>query len=353
MNNRSRWQIGNLVFISLFLFVFLILNTVSAFAGPGGTTYQAKIIKPDGLPLEALSVNFKFSILNPAGSCVLYSETFSSVNMNSTGGLISFALGSGVKTYPTSSTTFEQVFSNITPNLSCDAGGPVNFTPGASDIRKIVMQFHDGSGWQTLPAMSINAVPYAMYANDSAKLSGLTATDFVQVSAVPTCTASEAIRYNGTAFSCVTVGSGGGGSVTSGSVITALGYTPADGASVTATIVTVVSVSSSVNSVSATVYSVSSTVNALSNTVSTLSNSVAASFATITSSQWITSGTTIFYPTGTVGIGTSNPTVALHVVGTNSVGPLSVQENRTGNNRTAFGIYKPDTGDTSQVQIGF
>lgn len=38
-----------------------------AFAGTGLTTYQAKIVKPDGYPLEANSVNFRFTILNPAG----------------------------------------------------------------------------------------------------------------------------------------------------------------------------------------------------------------------------------------------------------------------------------------------
>ncbi|AZZ36298.1 hypothetical protein CIK05_05670 [Bdellovibrio sp. qaytius] len=278
-----------------------------AYAGPGSTTYQAKIIAPNGQPLESSSVNFKFTVLNPAADCIVFAETFSSVNMHSSNGLISFSLGTGVKTYPSSSTTFEQVFSNITPSLSCNGVSPATYSPGASDTRKVVMQFHDGSGWQTLPAMSINAVPYAMYANDSDKLGGVSASAYVRKSSVPTCTAGEALFYNGTVFSCVTA-SGGGGSVTSGSVITALGYTPADGASVTANI----------SSVSATVFSVSSTVNSLSNSVSSLQTSVAASFAAMRSSQWSTSGTTISYVTGNVGIGTATPTVKLSVVDTST-----------------------------------
>ena len=164
---------------SIFIFVFVILNTIFAFAGPSRTTYQAKIIKPDGYPLESTNVNFKFTILDPAGSCVLYAETFSGVNMGSSAGLVSFALGTGVRVFPVVGSNFEQVFSNTTASLTCDSGGPATYSPSANDTRKIVMQFNDSSGWQTLPAMTINAVPYAMYANDALKFSGKDITEFV------------------------------------------------------------------------------------------------------------------------------------------------------------------------------
>ena len=274
------------------MFATFLLSVVNAFAGPSRATYQAKIVKPDGYPLEASSVNFKFTILDPAGTCILFSETYSNVNMNSTGGLVSFSLGSGVKTYPVSSPTFEDVFSNISSNLSCDAGGPPSYSPQSSDIRKIVMQFHDGSGWQTLPAMNINAVPYAMYATNAEKLGGVSATSFVQDSEIPTCPGGQALTYNGATFSCIV---SGGGAVSAAAVTSALGYTPADSASLT-------TVTTNVNSVSSTVFSVSSTVNALSNSVTSLSNSVAVSFAAITSSQWVTSGTTISYNLGNVNV---------------------------------------------------
>ena len=249
------------------MFATFLLSVVNAFAGPSRTTYQAKIVKPDGYPLEASSVNFKFTLLDPAGLCILYSETYSNVNMNSTGGLVSFSLGSGVKTYPVSSPTFEDVFSNITANMSCDAGGPPSYSPLSSDIRKIVMQFHDGNGWQTLPAMNINAVPYAMYATNAEKLGGVSATSFVQDSEIPTCPGGQALTYNGTMFSCIV---SGGGAVSAAAVTAALGYTPADSASFT-------TVASNVNSVSTTVYS-------LSTSFTSLSNSVAASFAAIAGS---------------------------------------------------------------------
>ena len=282
------------------LISFIFVNVVASysFAGPNRTTYQARIIKPDGYPLEAASVNFKFTILDPAGSCILFSETYSNVNMNSSGGMVSFALGSGVKSYPVSATTFEQVFSNITPTLSCDAGGPVSYSPLANDNRKIVMQFHDGSGWQTLPSMSINAVPYAMFANEAQKLNGKTDADFVQLSSLPvTCGVSEAIRFNGTSFSCLPVG-GASVAVTSGSVTTALGYTPADDAGLT-------TVSNNVASVSSTVYAVTSTVTGLTTSVTALTTyatQLSVSMGAIVSSQWVTSGTTISYPQGSISV---------------------------------------------------
>ena len=279
------------------LAVFIFLNMSLAFAGPSRTTYQAKIIKPDGYALEASNVNFKFTIMDPAGTCILYSETYNAVNMSSTGGMISFALGSGVKVYPVSATTFEQVFSNITPTLSCDAGGPPTYSPLSTDIRKIVMQFHDGNGWQTLPAMSINAVPYAMYANEAATLNGKTDADFVEVAGLATCLSTEALHYNGTSFSCVSTAS-----VSAAAVVAALGYTPATGASVTAIVSSLSTTDSTVASVSASVFSVSSTVSSLSNLVTSLENTVAASFVAMTSSQWATSGTTISYDLGSIAV---------------------------------------------------
>ena len=261
--------------------IFLIATLVVpfVFAGPGYTTYQAKIIKPDGYPLEASNVNFRFTILNPLGTCILYSENYSAVNMTGTGGVISFSLGSGVKLFPASATTFADVFSNITPALSCDVGGPGLYNPAANDARKIVMQFHDGNGWQTLPAMSINAVPYAMYANDASKLGGVSATSFVKRTEIQSCSSGEALFYNGTGFSCVTLGSGG--SVSAAAITAALGYTPVNGASLTAVSSDVSALTNYAANVSSTVFSVSSTVTSLENSFSSFQSTTAASFAAI------------------------------------------------------------------------
>lgn len=314
------------------VFVLALLNTVFAYAINGRTTYQARIIKPDGYPLQASSVNFRFTVLDQSGSCVMYVEDYAAINMTDTGGLISFPLGTGARTFPTSGTsqTFQNTFDNSITSFACQTMGIYN--PNPTDTRKIVMQFNDGNGWQTLPAMSINAVPYAMFAtraDDSRALNGKADTAFVEYSALNSlnCAADQAIKYNGVSFSCITVGTSST-PVTSSSVIAALGYTPAEGASFT-------SLDSTVNSVSSAVYSVSSTVNGLTNSVTSLSNSVAASFAAVTSSQWMASGTSIFYNSGSVGIGTSTPTSTLHVEGSaqlsseNSIAALLIRSGNT------------------------
>ncbi len=204
-----------------------------AFAMNGRTTYQAKIAKPNGYPLEAASVNFRFTVLDTVGSCILYVEDYAAINMMDTKGLISFSLGNGTRTFPTSGTsqTFQTIFDNSIPSFACQNAGI--YLPGPNDVRKIVMQFDDGTGWQTLPAMTINSVPYAMYANQSnnAKtLNNKSDTAFVEYTTLAAlgCQSDEALRFNGASFSCVSV------AASATSVIAALGYTPVQSVSATA-----------------------------------------------------------------------------------------------------------------------
>ncbi len=255
-------------------FYFLIFSLVVAanvFAAPGRTTYQARIVKPDGYPLEANNVAFRFTILDPTGSCVIYVENYAAVNMANSGGLISFSLGSGVRSYPSSATTITSVFDNSTTSYSCQSPGI--YTPVSTDNRKIVMQFNDGNGWQTLPAMAINAVPYAMYAGkseDSILLNGKADSSFVEYSTIPTCGASQALNFNGATFSCITAGGGGGASytVTSTDVTSALGYTPANPATLSSSFTTTASFST----VTAAVNSLTSSYTALAASVITSIN---------------------------------------------------------------------------------
>ena len=309
--------------LSFFTFLCIFAVSCPTLAMNGRTTYQAKIIKPDGSPLEASNVNFKFSVLDTTGSCVLYTETYSAVNMTSTKGLISFALGNGTRGFPAASATtavFSNVFDNSIISMPCETSGIYN--PATNDVRNIIMQFNDGSGWQTLPAMTINAVPYAMYAkksNDSRTLNGKDDTAFVENSTIAAlnCNSStHAITFNGVSFSCIAVGGGGG--LTSAAITTALGYTAANSA-------TVSTINTTLNTVSNVAFSVSSAVNTLTSAVNSLHSTVAASFSAVTSSQWVTSGTTINYMNGSVGIGTISPSARLHLTsGTTTVAPLKI-----------------------------
>jgi len=175
----------------------------------GRTTYQAKISKPDGYPLESVSVNFRFSVLDEAGTCILYIEDYAAVNMQSTGGLVSFALGSGVPTYPASATTqtFQSIFDNSS-SLPCQ--DTTTYAPASNHARRVVMQFNEGVGWQTLPAMRINAVPYSMYANvanNSKSLNNKADTSFVEYATLAglNCQPNEAIQFNGATFGCIPI----------------------------------------------------------------------------------------------------------------------------------------------------
>jgi len=226
---------------SILLFVGLIVLSASALAINGRTTYQAKIYKPDGQPLEAVSVNFRFTVLDPSSSCVLFVEDYAAVNMIGSGGLTSFSLGMGTRTYPASGpTTFAGVFDNSTPSFVCQTPGVYN--PISTDNRKVVMQFNEGSGWQTLPAMAINSVPYAMYsakAQNSTLFNGKADSAFVEVSTLAglNCQANEAIKFNGATFSCIAVGvssSGISSVTTSGTVLTTGGTASAPVISITA-----------------------------------------------------------------------------------------------------------------------
>lgn len=302
-----------------------LFTGLSAAASPLRTTYQARIVKPDGLPLQASNVSFRFTIYDPLATCVLYIEDFTAINMTDSSGLISFSLGSGVRAFPSSGTvaTFSNVFNNSTPSFSCQTAGIYN--PQANDIRRIAMQFNDGTGWQTLPSMTINAVPYAMYAlksDNSTLFNNKVDTAFVQYSSIPTCTASQALQYTGSGFLCVAAGGGStSATITASDITTALGYTPT-------------------NSVS-----FSTVTAAITSTI----NNLSASMSALTPSQWITSGTMISYSSGNVGIGTSTPVDKLQVMGvattTSGTGNLSLIPDYFGaayiQSYQGVGIFRP------------
>jgi trimeric autotransporter adhesin len=198
---------------SLSSFVAIIFCVSAALATPSTITFQSKIFKPDGKALEASAVSFRLSLTDSVGTCVVYQEDFVNRNMTSSKGLINLSLGGGAKVFPVGPFTLFDAFNNYNnPTVSCLSGGTVN--PGANDIRKLVVQFNDGSGWQTVPAMEINANPFAMQAMSAQRLGDYPATDYLRTAVMPTCVGGEALHFNGTSFTCIIVG-GGSGTVTS------------------------------------------------------------------------------------------------------------------------------------------
>lgn len=185
-------------------------------AAPNNTTFQTRITTPSGQPLEASSVNFRFSILDAVGTCTLYVEDYNGINMSNSQGVVSFALGSGIKQFPVGAVAMFDVFNNSAASFPCQAGG--SYIPSSVDRRQIVMQFNDGNGWQTLPQMAIYSVPFAAYATRAESLAGYSASDFLRTATLPVCTSGQALNYNGTTITCA--------GVSSADITTALGYTP-------------------------------------------------------------------------------------------------------------------------------
>ena len=191
------------------ILVSFLLYT-SAFAGvPIVTTFQARIFGPTGATLEAASVNFRFTILDSSGTCPLYVEDYAAVNMSGSQGIATFSLGSGAKVFPAGVFSMVDVFNNAAPSFNCQAGG--TYLPNPTDRRQVVMQFNDGSGWQTVPQVALNSVFFANYANRADNLGNYPASDYLRPVNLPTCAGSQALSYDGTSFSCIAAGGGAGG----------------------------------------------------------------------------------------------------------------------------------------------
>ncbi len=105
------------------IFLFSFLGETLRANVPAMTTFQARIMAPNGAPEQANSVNFRFTILDSVGTCTLFVEDYANVNMSSSGGVATFALGSGAKAFPAGGVTFMDVFNNSAASFPCQAGG--------------------------------------------------------------------------------------------------------------------------------------------------------------------------------------------------------------------------------------
>ncbi|MFV8258649.1 tail fiber domain-containing protein [Bdellovibrio bacteriovorus] len=192
----------------LFVIVFTGLKSWGA---PDSFTYQGRILKVDGTPLEYNNVSFAFSITNQSGNCTFYQEQRNGVNMQGSGGVFDVPIGTGTRSFPTGPTaSIQDAFKNSI-DLPCAAGG--TYKPAENETRILKVQFHDGSGWKAItPPSEIRSVPFASFSYSAARLGDSLPTDFVLKDNLASCAVGQYLTYNGTAFTCQN-DSGGAGTI--------------------------------------------------------------------------------------------------------------------------------------------
>lgn len=197
---------------SLFSIVVFFF-ALGAIASPPSLTYQGRILKSDGQPLEYNNVSFIFEITNPTGSCVIYREQKDGHNMVNSGGVFDVPIGSGTKLFPAD--PLYGLLDAFNNSRTHDCSGGSTYSAQVGDTRLLKVQFHDGNGWKIIsPNNEIRSVPFSAYAMSAEKLGTKTASDFVLKTGVPACSASEFLSYDGTNLFCAPVTGASGGTVT-------------------------------------------------------------------------------------------------------------------------------------------
>ncbi|WP_374029567.1 hypothetical protein [Bdellovibrio bacteriovorus] len=199
-------------FGAFLVFIALSYFGTDANGAPTTLTYQGRILRSDGTPLEHSNVSFIFQVTDPSGQCVIYQEQVTGINMTNSNGVFDVPIGLGLVNFPLSgSFTVLDAFNNST-NYTCGAclgyncaNGTSTFTPLNTDNRVLRVQFHDGSGWRTIsPDNLIRSVPFSGYALSAQKLGTNVASDFLLKAGLPTCASNQYLSWNGVALICAT-----------------------------------------------------------------------------------------------------------------------------------------------------
>ncbi len=229
-------RIRNLVRLTFgIVFVLSSFCTSSVFASPSALTYQGRIIKTDGTPLEFNSVSFLFQLTDPSGSCIIYQEQITGYSMVNSGGVFDVPIGTGSVQYPlggpvgvlssfNNAGTFTCGTCNLVSGNYVCSDSSSNYIAAASDNRKLRVSFYDGSGWKTIsPDSVIRSVPFAGYALSAQKLGTNTSADFILKNDVnnsgsgsANCDSGNFLTWNATTnkFGCSGVSGASGGTVT-------------------------------------------------------------------------------------------------------------------------------------------
>src|SRR5688500_11682024 len=82
--------------VSLLLLMQAVTATHALAVTAQTFTYQGRFLTPDGADPITDTVDIRLSIYSPDGSCLLYQEQHSGVNLALTSGLFALSVGSGL-----------------------------------------------------------------------------------------------------------------------------------------------------------------------------------------------------------------------------------------------------------------
>lgn len=166
------------------LFSIILLFAQAAFAGPG-ITYQGRILKPDGSSMEGTAVQFLMQIRSPGTeNCLMYEET-QTKNMADSKGIFALTLNDGTGTRTDTPTyTIDRIFSNRSvltfDSARCISG--TTYTPASGDQRKFIVYFKDETmgSYEPMPVMSLNHVPMSMFSIESEKIGAFNSNNLIR-----------------------------------------------------------------------------------------------------------------------------------------------------------------------------
>ncbi|MCB9027052.1 MAG: hypothetical protein H6625_12080 [Bdellovibrionaceae bacterium] len=183
-SSYSTQKIINIRFVATLFIFFVSISNIQA-QTPQGLTLQGTIFNASDLPMESPSVSFLIQILSSDGkACLLYEETHN-INMSGSSGAFSLIVGTGTRSgvsYEDTNTLALAMDNTLGVQSSLTCGVGTTYDPAPGDSRDVLISFNDGSGVQTLTQnLLVQSVPYAFYADNTERLQGKSATDFIQV----------------------------------------------------------------------------------------------------------------------------------------------------------------------------
>lgn len=190
----------------------LLFVSLPVLAIPELMSYQGRILKGDGSPIQYNQVIFNFMVTDPSGQYVIWEELSKPVDMTNSNGTFDVVIGAGAQTYPDINlkginqqywTDFSllDAFDNSKKFYCKNSTLPNCYQAVAGHIRRLRVQFWDGVAWRRIsPDLEVRSTPFAGYAAQAEKLSGKTLNEFILKDQLPHCSDGSFLKWSSSAM---------------------------------------------------------------------------------------------------------------------------------------------------------